>query len=411
MKQGVGLLLALQIGIGTFKVSFATQPVQLLPPEQGYIQTLQKKRQQTGAESRQKDPTTLPPVANFIEKLEAHKPNLVGGVAVLLHKGKVVYKTAFGHEKSGSGKAITTHTLFPLASLSKPVAAVAVALLVEAGRLNFKERFAFPYLKYPVSLRHILGHTTGYGFSGNTHIEQGIERSKLLQKVSLQKPQGQAGLYYYYSNTMFSLLEEALQAKKMSLASLLQALKKSLQTSEIAIAPENTGKPVAYPHLSEKVDEQICFKSLPLPSLFEKATPSSAGIFASLEAMIKFFRLSFGYEKGLITPKTLDKLYRIGITNRDMDKWKINWPCPTHKIQSYYGLGWRILKAEDQPGKDLIFHSGYLAGVATYIGFMPANEIGLILLMNQQSLIPLEWGVQLWGDFFEETQQAVTNNS
>src|SRR5690349_23892761 len=76
----------------------------------------------------------------FIEKLESQKGELQGGAFAVLYKGQVVYKTTFGYQKGHTG-LITSTTLFPLASVSKPVAATAIALMVDQGTLSFDETF------------------------------------------------------------------------------------------------------------------------------------------------------------------------------------------------------------------------------------------------------------------------------
>ena len=128
------------------------------------------------------------PVQKFIDRLEADEPNLQGGAVAVLHYGQVVYKNTFGHRRGKEGR-VTSKTLFPLASVSKPVAATALALLVQDGALNLSETYQLPYLKYPVSLKHILSHTTGYKFSGNVLIERGLNRPKLLQQLKYHQPE------------------------------------------------------------------------------------------------------------------------------------------------------------------------------------------------------------------------------
>ena len=146
------------------------------------------------------------PVQQFIDRLEADVPNLQGGAVAVLHYGQVVYKNTFGHRRGKEGR-VTSKTLFPLASVSKPVAATALALLVQDGVLNLSETYQLPYLKYPVNLKHILSHTTGYKFSGNVLIERGLTREKLLQQLKYHQPSCEPGGCYLYSNTTYSLIE------------------------------------------------------------------------------------------------------------------------------------------------------------------------------------------------------------
>ncbi|MHB9147519.1 MAG: hypothetical protein ACYC2U_03740 [Candidatus Amoebophilus sp.] len=70
-----------------------------------------------------------------------------------------------------------------------------------------------------------MGHTTGYHFTGNQEIEQGISREKLLAILSKKIPKSEPGKYYFYSNIVFSLIEEVLLSKKLSFQSAIQKLR------------------------------------------------------------------------------------------------------------------------------------------------------------------------------------------
>lgn len=333
-----------------------------------------------------------PKLQTFIKQLDAEKKELQGGAIAILYKGQVVYKSTFGNQKGNTGP-ITSSTLFPLASVSKPVTATALALMVDQGTLNFDEPFKLPYFTHAVTLRNILGHTTGYSFSGNSQIEQGMDRQKLLEVLKIQKPQCQPGKCYTYSNAIFGLVEEALNTKKLSLESAIENLRVALKTDEFQLISVDPHRDIAYPHANGK--------ALPLPPYYPKATPAAAGIFASLDGMIEFFKLSFGYRPDLISQATLDSLHAPLMSNKDIDKWNIKWQWDWKKVDSTYGLGWRTLKSNEHPGKDLIFHSGYLGGINTFIGFIPSQEIGIIILINQRSGIGLINSLNFWSEFLK----------
>lgn len=345
---------------------------------------------------------TLPPkVQSFIASIEAEKPKLQGGAIAILHHGKTVYKTTFGHQKGKGGAAITSSTLFPLASVSKPVSATALALMVDRGTLDLDQPHKISYLKNEVNLQHLLSHTTGYLFSGNTQIERGLSRTKLLEQLKWEKPGCNPGGCYRYSNTTFSLVEEALATQSSSLSDAIQQLRATLKTEGIQVVPLKPGAQVAYPHAYVKAKNQktAVLKTLPFPPYYPKAAPAAAGVFASLDGMIELYRLQFGYRSDLISKKTLDRFQTPVIANRDIEKWHINWPCPRNMIESYYGLGWRILKAKKYPEKELIFHPGHIAGTVSFVGFIPAEDIGIIILINENSGNALKKGINFWGRF------------
>ncbi|BDU59971.1 hypothetical protein FLA4_03810 [Candidatus Rickettsia kotlanii] len=77
--------------------------------------------------------------------------------------------------------------------------------------------------------------------------------------------------------------------------------------------------------------------------------------------MIEIFTLSFGYKPNIIAKSTLDRMYKRVKSNKDVFgfKWQLIWPIDQKMIESYYALGWCILKVKGRSNKDLIFHSGY----------------------------------------------------
>ena len=340
------------------------------------------------------------PVQLFIDHLESEKPKLQGGAVAILYKGEVIYKTTFGHQKGKAG-AITSHSLFPLASVSKPVSATAIALMVEDGTLDLDKNIHLPCLKEHVSLKHILSHTTGYHFSGNIEIEHGWSRKKLLESLKHQHPACKPGECYLYSNATFSLLEEALSKQNLSLNDAINRLKRALNTEGIQLLPLTGNLPVAHPHTSVKNKKtgSYALKSLPAPPYYPKTVPASAGIFASLDAMIEIFKLQFGYRPDLISQKTLNVFQTPYIANNDIRKWNIDFPHTRKSLETYYGLGWRVLKSKEHPDKDLIFHGGYIKGISSFIGFIPSEDIGVIILINQDSGRAPRKGIHLWGNF------------
>lgn len=333
-----------------------------------------------------------PKLQNFIQKLESEKQHLQGGAFALLYKGQVVYKSTFGHQRGNKG-AITSKTLFPLASVSKAVTGTAIALMVDQGKLNPDESFKLQPLQYPVTLKNILSHTTGYTFKGNYQIEQGMPRSKLMNEIKREKPKHKPGKHYSYSNTLFSLVEEALNMKGSSLNAALKNLRVALKTDGIQMVPFNPSMAVAYPHIDDK--------SLPFPPYYPKAAPAGAGIFASLDAMIEILKLSSGYRSDLISQKSQNLLYTPLISNNDLYKWNIRLKFETEDIDSLYGLGWRIFRPKNHPNKDLIFHSGYIGGISTLMGYIPSEEIGIIILINQKTSIVDKSVLFFWNEFLE----------
>jgi CubicO group peptidase (beta-lactamase class C family) len=63
----------------------------------------------------------------------------IPGAALLLAKGDAVYAKAFGTKTYGGGEPIRRDTIFRIASMTKPVIAAAVMMLVEDGKVRLDE--------------------------------------------------------------------------------------------------------------------------------------------------------------------------------------------------------------------------------------------------------------------------------
>jgi methyl acetate hydrolase len=116
-----------------------------------------------------------------------HHADIPGVVAVAADKHDVVYQGAFGLRAVDQPAAMTLDTVFAIASMTKPVTAVAAMQLMERGRLTLDEPVAdrlaemravqvldgfdangIPRLRpprRPITLRHLLTHTAGFGYT------------------------------------------------------------------------------------------------------------------------------------------------------------------------------------------------------------------------------------------------------
>jgi CubicO group peptidase (beta-lactamase class C family) len=120
------------------------------------------------------------------ERLQAFVTNgeISGAVALVATRDRVLHLSAVGQSDLASGRKMETNDLFWIASMSKPVTVVAVAMLADDGKLGFDD----PVGKYlpefrdmwvageqtaeqrvlvkaarPITLRDLLTHTSGLG--------------------------------------------------------------------------------------------------------------------------------------------------------------------------------------------------------------------------------------------------------
>jgi methyl acetate hydrolase len=104
-----------------------------------------------------------------------------GIAAAITNKSETIFQAAAGTAALGNEQKITPDTLFWIASMTKPVTSVAAMQLVEQGRLsldaplgallpalahpNILEHGKLRRATTPITLRHLLTHTAGFGYS------------------------------------------------------------------------------------------------------------------------------------------------------------------------------------------------------------------------------------------------------
>ncbi len=90
--------------------------------------------------------------------------------------GKVVYAEGFGWADVENRVPVTTLTRMRIGSVSKPVTAAGLGVLVEQGRLDLDatvQQYAssFPTKRWPVTVRHVAGHIAGIRhYNGNENL-------------------------------------------------------------------------------------------------------------------------------------------------------------------------------------------------------------------------------------------------
>jgi methyl acetate hydrolase len=123
--------------------------------------------------------------ATLDASLKSH--SIPAAAAMVASPDTILLHDAFGHRNSGSSPAITTQSIFRIASMTKPVTAVAAMQLVERGKIKLDDPVAtylpklaalqvidgfaadgHPKLRPaagPVLVRHLLTHTSGFAYA------------------------------------------------------------------------------------------------------------------------------------------------------------------------------------------------------------------------------------------------------
>jgi CubicO group peptidase (beta-lactamase class C family) len=301
--------------------------------------------------------------------------NRIPGMSVcVVRHGAVLLAKGYGSANVELSVPATEHTVFELASLTKPFTAVAVLTLAEEGRISLQDRLTkyfptAPSTWEPITVGELLSHTSGVGdffsmpefrsrsgFAWNREYDQ-AELLPLLFKVPILSPPGEK---WSYSNLGYYLLGFIIE--KVSGEPYADFLQERifqplgmLDTRRMSRRDIIPGRASGYTWENGVLKNAIVtsvtwvYAEGGLVSSVSDLAKATAGLFddkllkkATLDSMWQAYRLSDGRSAG-------------------------------------YGMGWNI---GSDPQRRQIYHSGNKPGFASIIRHYPDESLTIVVLMN-----------------------------
>lgn len=316
-----------------------------------------------------------------------------GCAVAIVYKNEIIFVKGYGVRQIGKPARIDANTVFQLGSVSKTFTATLAALLHHRGVLNLNapvRRFLPSFHLRNIAannlrVKYLLSHTTGIPRGGfNNLIEASTPYPKLLQKAQNTSPVAEPGTRYDYHNVMFSLTGDVIASatersfRYAMTQNLLNPLNMRSTTMTLHELIHTSNR--ALPHVRTKKGAFV--PTTRYSSAYYSVLPS-AGISSNARDMAQFLKLQLGGYPNLLDKNQLQIMYTPQV------KTPLTLRAPTsyrEKVRNaYYGLGWRILEFAD---KRLVFHGGWLKGFTNFIGFMPDEEVGIVVLHNAETRLP-----------------------
>lgn len=147
---------------------------------------------------------------------------MAGAVTLIAHKGRIVSLEAYGYHDLASKTPMRKDSIFDIRSLTKPITAIAIMILVEDGKVVLSD----PVEKYlpefraarlpqepskPITIQQLLTHTSGLPSNRPPEIEAiTVRRDRTLPEVvallSKQKPDFEPGTQFRYASSGYAIL-------------------------------------------------------------------------------------------------------------------------------------------------------------------------------------------------------------
>lgn len=142
----------------------------------------------------------------------------IPGVALAVIKdGKVIKLKGYGFANVETGLPVASETVFKIGSISKPIIAMGIMLLVETGEISLEDKVSKFLHQTPdrwreITIRHLLSHTSGIVREAPGYDPAKIQPDADVIKTAYALPvNSKPGEKYAYSNVGYFALAEIIR--------------------------------------------------------------------------------------------------------------------------------------------------------------------------------------------------------
>ena len=318
-----------------------------------------------------------------------------GMAALLIHNGRIEYRTTFGLANLETKAPIIPDTQFLLASVTKQFTAMAILILMERHKLQLDDALAkycpeFPAYANTITIRELLNHTAGFTqyqqlLVGKIDEASYFRSSKsppaaheftaadALQALSHQQTLRFApGTKFEYSDSAYVVLAQIIE--RISGQRYAEFLKENvfdpLGMKDSMVVDDRKQKvprlALSYSNRSGHW-EDITYSP-------ENSIYGEDGIYSTINDLYKWDQAL--YTDRLVSRATLEMAFTPGLGN---DGKQLTTDLLSRPSPSSYGFGWVISSLD---GEKDVEHAGGWAGYVTYILRVPSRRVTAIVLTN-----------------------------
>lgn len=316
--------------------------------------------------------------------------NIPGLAVGIVHHDAIVFARGYGVRELGQAEPVDADTLFVIASNSKAFVTTSLALLVDDGKLHWDDRATkyLPELRLydrlatqDISVRDLVSHRSGLGtFSGDLlWYETSYSPREILRRAEFLKPAASFRNQYGYQNLMFIAAGQIVERVSGTPCAefVRERLLKPLAMDRTTTSVTQFGENVAMPH-NESGGALRVLRHSNVDNCW-----GACGLNSSANDLCQWlrFHLNAGRagDQQLLSSRQAWELTQPVTPIRITPEAAANQP---HRNFLSYGLGWVLY---DYYGRKVVGHGGGLDGMISQTAFVPAEQLGIVVLTNSES--------------------------
>jgi CubicO group peptidase (beta-lactamase class C family) len=325
---------------------------------------------------------------------------MVGAAVAVVSADQVLYTSTLGVRDRASGRPVTMDTHFLVASTTKSMSSLLVATFVDDGRLGWDQPVvdAWPQFRAPTDeltrtlrVRDLLGMDSGItepaALSG---LHEGDPTApQLLQSLVNLPVAYPPGDTFFYNNTVYAV-GGYLPALAQGVAPADLAVTYFRQMHERVYGPVGMTTATLADDPRGVVERYATGYGLDLRGRRVRMPYGAVGSYAPVGGTLATLIDMAAYVRLQLRKGTSAAGVEVVSAANLAECWKphVDAPTPTPEfdpdlVSSGYAMGWVHQTFRD--GTSLVWHSGGIDGFATYIGFLPERDLGLVVLNNMNT--------------------------
>lgn len=324
----------------------------------------------------------------FVEERE-----IAGAVTLVGYRGRIVHLSAVGMADTEGGSPMQTDTLFAVASMTKPIAAASVMVLVDEGRLSLDDpvskhlpEFRETRLKsgqppkQDITLRHLLTHTSGLG-GDQRNIGDLKETAQAMAKRPLDFEPGERW-QYSPGLSVAGRVVEVVSGQPFD-KFLEERFFAPLGMNDTSFLPVKEKRPRVAKLYEKKADGSLAATTHWINELADDRTPNpSGGLFSTAADMARFYQMMLNRGE-LDGKRVLSEQAVAEMTRVQTDELKTGFTDGNG-----WGLGWCVVR-KPQGVTEMLSPGAYGHGGAFGTqGWIDPQRQMIFVLMVQRSNIP-----------------------
>lgn len=305
------------------------------------------------------------------------RSGIPGASVTVLRNGRQVWSEALGVADLENNVPVTRLTRFRIGSVSKPIAAAAMAALVEDGKLDLDapiQKYApsFPVKSYPITARELAGHLAGIRhyagreFYSDTHYASVTSSLAIFENDTLLFRPGDKYSYSTYGFVLLSAVIEGAAGEPFLTFVQRRVIDPVGMRNTVPEFPDSV-----IPHRARFYTRADSVSPIVnAPPVDNSNKWAGGGFISTTDDLARFGQAML--DARFLKRATVDTLW----TSQHTSDGKA----------TKYGMGWSV--RTDSSGRRLISHSGGAVGGTALLAIYPDEKLVFAFLFNADTRQP-----------------------